>query len=142
MLHLTDIHLQYWIGYRHQKLIRTIRRLQPDIILITGDMVDQFGNPKLLDKFLPLLPADSPKVAILGNHDHKADHYIQNWRGRYQSGNVDLLVNESKVYWVRGIRLMVTGLDDFIESQSDAEKALADVGREEHHFLLIHSPTQ
>lgn len=37
---------------------------------------------------------------------------------------------------------MITGLDDFIEGDASFKDAVKNVGREENHILLIHSPKQ
>lgn len=142
LLLLSDLHFkqQLWPFYR--KLARKINELQPDIILIAGDVVDQHGNKKPVNQFFNLLNEQIPKIVILGNHEHKSEVSIQSIKRIYQQHHCDLLVNESKVYKIKGSSLTVTGLDDFIEGSANIEKAVKNVGREAHHILLIHSPLQ
>lgn len=141
ILHLTDLHLGK-VKKRHKKLAATIHKINPDIIFITGDALDQHGKSDYLNDFLALLPLATPKAAILGNHDHKAEASTEELRNIYQAYNADLLMNESKAYTIKGYQIMVSGLDDFIKGKSDFYKAVRNVGREKHHFTLIHSPLQ
>jgi hypothetical protein len=53
-----------------------------------------------------------------------------------------LLKNETRQLRVQNTLLTITGLDDFIMSESCLQDALNGTGKEEHHFMLIHSPLQ
>lgn len=139
---LTDLHLKSFLFPYFRKLAKTISELQPDLLLITGDTLDSTGNVPLMNKFLDLIPQSTAKVAIPGNNDYKADRNLKGVESAYKKHHVDFLLNESKAYTLKGTRIMVTGLDDFIEGESHFKTAIKDVGREEHHLLLIHSPLQ
>lgn len=139
---LTDLHLKHILFPYYRKLADRVNQLQPDLILITGDTLDSTGEVKLMDEFLSLLRQDTKKVAIPGNNDYKADRSLEEVKRAYEKHNCDFLVNESKAYKLQGTRLMVTGLDDFIEGESHFKAAVKNVGREEHHLLLVHSPLQ
>lgn len=95
-----------------------------------------------MEEFFSLLHQPIKKVAIPGNNDYKAEASLDKLRKVYEAHNCDFLVNESKAYTIQGNKVMVTGLDDFIEGEGHFKDAVQDVGREEHHLLLIHSPLQ
>lgn len=142
LLLLTDLHFRENLWPYHYKLANTVNELQPDLILITGDTLDRTGKICPMDKFFSLLDRDIPKVAIPGNHDYKAEVDISLLEDIYQKYNCRLLINETEAFELKGKRLVVTGLDDFIESESQFREAVKEVGNEEHHLLLIHSPLQ
>ncbi|MBD0258304.1 MAG: metallophosphoesterase [Cytophagales bacterium] len=142
LLHLSDLHLRYHLGPRHLRLLETVRRLRPDLILLTGDAVDQWGTAFPLDRFLQGLPAEVPKAAILGNHDYKSGIDIPTFRRLYAHYNGALLVNESVTYAFGNTRLVVTGLDDGLRGVPDLARAVRELGATEHHLVLIHRPLQ
>ncbi|WP_345268683.1 metallophosphoesterase [Nibrella viscosa] len=142
LLLLTDLHLEKIVDSRYTRLAETINQIQPDLILMAGDSVDADGKNQPLDEFLNLLPKQIPKVAILGNHEYKADISLDALRNVYRKHNGDLLVNESKAYDIQGTRFMITGLDDMLNGDANLFQALENVGSERHHLALIHSPLQ
>ncbi len=139
---LTDLHIRQFLLPQYHRLAAKVNELQPDLIIITGDTLDSTGKVEPMDEFLSLLHRHTTKVAIPGNNDYKADRSLQHVKAAYEKHHVDLLVNKSKAYTVRDTRIMVTGLDDFIEGDSRFKAAVKEIGREEHHLLLIHSPLQ
>jgi predicted MPP superfamily phosphohydrolase len=142
LLLLTDLHFRA-TTQRLQNLVYTINSIQPDIILIAGDILDEHTQEITpLNDFLQLIDKNIPKVAILGNHDHKSDVGIEDFNEAFSEYNCHLLINKTQEFDIRGNIITVTGLDDFIESRGDIVKATEGVGRKEHHFLLLHSPLQ
>jgi hypothetical protein len=46
------------------------------------------------------------------------------------------------VFTLKGARVVVTGLEDFIEGYPSVINAFDEIGTEENHLLLVHSPLQ
>src|SRR3712207_2688240 len=67
LLLLTDLHLRKKLWPFHKRLARKINHLSPDLILISGDVVDMTGHSEPVRRFFSLIHS-IPKVAILGNH--------------------------------------------------------------------------
>jgi predicted MPP superfamily phosphohydrolase len=142
LLLLTDLHFRA-TTQRLQNLAYTVNSIQPDLILIAGDILDEHTQEITpLKDFFQLIDKRIPKVAILGNHDHKSIVDLGDYYDAFSEINCHLLVNKTKEFDVRGNTITVTGLDDFIESRGDIVKATEGVGRKKHHFLLLHSPLQ
>lgn len=139
---LTDLHFRATLWPYYRRLAEKVNCIRPDLILISGDSLDSSGELRPLNKFFALLHPGIQKVAIPGNHDHKAGESLTDLKKVYQQHNCDLLLNTSKVYNLQGERIVITGLDDFIEGESNFSKAVKDLSREDHHFLLVHSPLQ
>lgn len=141
ILLITDLHLQK-LTKTYKRLAKKVNSINPDLIFFGGDTVDQWGTVKAADDFLKLLNHRIPKVAILGNHERAANVDISELKQTYKRYNTDLLINKSKAYWIKGKRIMVTGVDDIVFGCPNFKKAVKKVGWEENHFVLIHSPFQ
>ena len=105
-------------------------------------MLDAKGNIDVLERVFRSIQRHIPKAAILGNHDHVNKAHNQNIAAVLARNNGQLLVNRSHAFELSGERILITGLDDFIESNHDFTKAVKNVGKEKHHLLLLHSPLQ
>ena len=82
----SDIHLGPTNGVRHiQRIVKKINRLNPDIILLPGDVMDGELDPVIrrdLGSYLRKLEAQYGVYAILGNHEYiggmeRAATYLQ-----------------------------------------------------------------
>jgi predicted MPP superfamily phosphohydrolase len=142
ILLLTDLHFVKHFNTFQRRLARKINELNPEMILVAGDTIDQDGKPGPARAFFSMVNKAIPKFAILGNHDHVNKVSIDTLRSIYEENNGHLLVNETKQLQVNGARFTITGLDDFMEGESCVADAVRNVGKEEHHLLLVHSPLQ
>ena len=142
LLFLTDLHFKRFLDPSYKKLARKINVINPDLIMISGDLIDEDGIYYPAKDFFSMINAAIPKVGIMGNHDHKNRVRLETYKQLYAAHNGFLLQNQSLALTIRGARLMVTGMDDFIEGHPCFFRAINSVGREENHLLLIHSPMQ
>lgn len=127
-----------------KKLIKTINSLHPDIIVFTGDLID---NPKDLQKgeelpiieTLQTLQAPLGKFWIYGNHDH----------GGYGTEIIRHLMDESGFILLQNSHIKIThqnqslilaGIDDLMLGRPNIEKALANVSPDLFTILLAHEP--
>ena len=73
ILHLTDLHLKPAWYRAYDNLLQEIREKQPDVILFTGDLIDDKRDHRpalpVLHKFIEHLESRLGTFAILGNHD-------------------------------------------------------------------------
>ena len=139
---LADLHFKHTLLPHYERLANKLNQIQPDLLLIAGDTIDSTGEMEPVRKFFGLLDQDMKKVAILGNNDYKAGPGVDSLSRVLGQYNCELLRNKSKSYLLRGEKVVVTGLDDVLESESEFREAVKDVGREKYHLLLIHSPLQ
>lgn len=135
---LSDLHLRA-IGHHEERIAHAVGELNPELILITGDIVDRDNNLELVDRFLALLPPVQ-KIAITGNREHLSGVDMVELARVYAKWNGRLLRNASTDVWFGSNRLMVTGLDDLVAGQPDTMAAFADVGVCRNHLLLAHCP--
>ena len=109
LLQLSDLHDKV-LGKNNKRLLDKIEKINPDIILLTGDTVTTGGkNLKRTCAFLRLLTASYPVVGILGNHEQRGDAQ-ERIEGAMAGAGVDLLINEEKEYEIKGTKLSILGL--------------------------------
>lgn len=79
---LTDVHLNHYPFDENDAIIlsdieRTIEKLQPDLIMITGDVVNTYKNPEerfIFKAFFEFLNRFAmPKAITYGNHDSESE---------------------------------------------------------------------
>ncbi len=148
VLHLSDFHLRKNSkGKKLFKFVRNLRRLDLDLILITGDLVESDKNVEYLIEMLSPLRARYGKYAVLGVHDHynKAVlEFLKNMfkrKRRYKKENdvaflkkrlgdigIEVLINKGKKINIDGNgvgSIEIVGLDDPIIEKIDIAKAFS-----------------
>lgn len=136
---LSDLHLQR-VAEHEQRVAQAVKKVDPKLLLITGDSIDNRRNLHLLDAFLALLDRDLPKYAILGNWEHACRVNRERLRDVYAAHGCQLLVNESAVHDHDGRELLITGLDDLLEGRPRVADALRGVAPRPDHLILAHCP--
>ena len=127
-----------------KKLIKTINSLHPDIIVFTGDLID---NPKDLQKgeelpiieTLQTLQAPLGKFWIYGNHDH-GGYGTEIIRHLMDVSGFILLQNSHIKITHQNQSLILAGIDDLMLGRPNIEKALANVSPDLFTILLAHEP--
>ena len=92
IIHISDIHSGSWAGNPQalQKAVNLINAQQPDLIVFTGDLVNNLATE--LDEFMPVLSQLKAKdgvYSVLGNHDYSM--YIPWESPEKQQENLDAL---------------------------------------------------
>ena len=139
IVQLTDLHLRV-VGGHEREIAEAVTELRPDLVVLTGDSIDQRGRLPQLSEFLGLLPRHSLGLAILGNWEHWGNVDLRALRSTYERHGVQLLQNESVVLSFPAGPLLVTGLDDLVGGRPDPVVALRDVRPQPNHLLLAHCP--
>jgi len=111
----------------------------PDLIVITGDLVDRWLRRPLmpLAETLSVLHAPLGVWASLGNHDHSRFGDLRPLERALEAAGIGLLVN-------RGVRvredLFLAGVDDYANGEPDLDRALHGAPGEAASLLLCHHP--
>ncbi|MFA1818884.1 metallophosphoesterase [Virgibacillus oceani] len=138
VLQISDLHSKV-IGKDNKKLIQSIKNLNADIIVITGDLIDRstynFNEILTLNK---KISAFSTKIFFVsGNHEWGNPNYTYFLNG-LRERNVTILNNQNTQITNEQI---LAGIDDASTGHEDMEKALSGLGKGHYTLMLSHTPT-
>ena len=144
LIQFSDTH----IGYQYtmdqlKKLITRINGLNPDMIVFTGDLLDDprhFTEKTRLISMLSKLNAPQGKFAVYGNHDHGgygSDLYKQIME---QSGFTLLLNTSANIKLLDGSSIWIAGIDDAMLGKPDLNASMVEIPKNSYTILLSHAP--
>jgi predicted MPP superfamily phosphohydrolase len=157
IIQISDIHLGSW-NNRYKKFNRVIQltnRQNADIIVFTGDMVNNYAEETAgWSPFFLQLEAKNAKFAIKGNHDYgdytdwdtfdKRNNNNLRINQSFENFKFKLLLNEH-VYLKKGTdSICLVGVENFggkrTSNYSDLQKALQNTYPNDIKILLSHDP--
>lgn len=139
LIQISDLHIRE-IGAPLRRLAERINEIGPELILFTGDSIDDPKKMHVLNAFLRLLDPDTQKAAILGNWEYWGKIDKAEIAYTYNDHKCDLLINDSRRYHFGSRTVTVTGVDDYIAGNADIDIATRTVEAPETHVILNHCP--
>ncbi|MFJ5713489.1 metallophosphoesterase [Neobacillus sp. NPDC093127] len=144
IVQFSDTHLGFQYNLtQFKKLINKINKLQPDVILFTGDLMDEPNKYREMNQLVPLLEqlhAPLGKFCIFGNHDH-GGYGSEIYRNIMETTNFTVLLNESTAIKRKdGGSIYLLGIDDAMLGKPDLPLALKNVPDNRFTILLSHAP--
>jgi len=143
--HLTDLHSKKF-GKGQQKLIGMVMSYGPDLIAVTGDMVNgRESTQKDLDESVELLSAlndYAPVVYVSGNHEHRLEpDRLAAYRKNMARHRITVLANEMISVQTAGQIVTVLGMDEDEENPVDKHTLMRDFEVQDgFRLLLCHYP--
>ncbi|MBE7366871.1 metallophosphoesterase [Ramlibacter pallidus] len=146
IVQISDIHVGPTIKHGYlQKIVDRVNALQPDIVAVTGDLVDG-SVPELREHVAPLaqLRARHGVYFVTGNHEYYAG--VHAWVQEVQRLGLRVLHNEHVVLRHGDAPLVLAGVTDFTGGhfdaghRSDPEAALRGAPAGAARVLLAHQP--
>jgi len=112
MVHISDTHLPR-MATMGSYLVYEIRKLEPDLIFMTGDIVDRPATVKTsgMKQLCKKLAKIAPTYAISGNHEATSGQ-MEDWYKVLQDTNVTLVDNRHFIIEKEGDKLAIIGLED------------------------------
>lgn len=147
MLQLTDIHASRLLtGDWVRKVVAESNALKPDLVVITGDLIDGTVTARA-DDFRPLggLQAPDGVIAITGNHEYYAQ-YTQ-WMQAFRGLGMQVLENTHTEVRRGDAALTIAGVTDPVAArydlpQPDLAAALQGADPQAPVILLDHRPRE
>ncbi|MFO7658322.1 MAG: metallophosphoesterase [Bacteroidales bacterium] len=158
LVHISDIHLGSWYGKEKQmvKAVDLINNLQPDLILFTGDLVNNFSEEVngWVD-ILGRLKARFGKYSVLGNHDYgdywewsDSQEKVKNQEflaDAHRKAGFRLLINQSETISANGYEIGIVGVENWgkppFMQYGDLKKAMKGMKPVPFKILLSHDPS-
>lgn len=148
IIHISDIHYGRITSTKMiKKIIKEVNLIKPDIIVITGDLIDKDAtltekDISFLKDSLAKLESKYGKYSIYGNHD--ITYSREKIEEIYKYSNFKLLVNDYDIiYGKRNEALFIGGLDSLLEGEQNIEKTMSYFNDHEdilYKILLVHEP--
>ncbi|NLV89001.1 MAG: metallophosphoesterase, partial [Tissierellia bacterium] len=107
---ITDLHSQKY-GEKQDKIREKIEAENPDIIALAGDIVDDSGRIEGVKLFIEAIKDIAPIYYVTGNHEIRTGE-VDKIKGLFRSLGVNVLENSLQKVNVRGVDLIVAGVDD------------------------------
>ncbi len=150
---ISDLHAGIRRGgaFGVKRVVDEANALQPDIVVLLGDMVHKGRHAS---RYLPLLAELEARDGIwatLGNHEHafvwhsrylRPSHgpSVEQWRRMYAEAGIELLVNEAIPLEKGGSGIWLVGVDDAYSGCDDLPTALDSVQKNDFCLAITHSP--
>jgi predicted MPP superfamily phosphohydrolase len=145
IVHLSDLHSKSF-GENQKRLVDKVKRLEPDIIVFTGDLVDRkCYDEKTSLALMEQLIYIAPLYYVTGNHEW--------WSGRFASLEdkliqlgVNVLRNTHEKMTRESSHITIVGIDDPASSneigiiENELQKSLGGVDDSSFKVLLSHRP--
>ncbi|MFD0699051.1 metallophosphoesterase [Paenibacillus sp. GCM10027628] len=141
----SDIHLGNIVGNRHlRKLVDQVNRLQPDLILLPGDIIDDDIAPFIrydMGRLMGQLQAPLGIYAVLGNHEYIGGHipaFVEQMKG------IGIRVLMDEVVHIADRLYIVGRKDKTVERTADGRKPLIalleEVKAQQPIIVMDHQP--
>lgn len=147
---LSDLHMKF-LYISPERIRRILAEQRPDLLLIAGDVIDGARHIAQAEHWLRALQCACPILVCPGNHDNRLFNRNPSSRRAYvdmlERVGAGWLCNESRLFTLKGSRLLLTGLDEPGRGRPDIAKAIRDRAEavdspEVHttHLLMTHNP--
>ncbi len=149
--HVSDLHNEEF-GESNERLLTLLKESEPDIIVITGDIMDSRKTDlTVADEFVKNALSIAPVYYVSGNHEARIVEYPA-FRENIISYGAVVLSNESAVIERDGETINLLGIDDpavysggkYATSKDDEaatiQSAIESIKGEGYNILLSHRP--
>lgn len=145
LVQLTDLHASRLLQAPWMNaVVEKTNALQPDLTVITGDLVDGTPEARQADvQPLKRLQARHGVYAIPGNHEYYADY--ASWLTAFHKLALPMLLNQSVTITHQGASFVLAGVTDtiapnFDQTPPDLKAALRNAPANQPIILLAHRP--
>ncbi|QSX05143.1 metallophosphoesterase [Sedimentibacter sp. zth1] len=142
VVQFSDTHISEYFGIEElRNIVNKINLLNPDIILFTGDLIDNYNKyniePTEISNVLSKLNATYGKFCVYGNHDYGGGAVsiykeIMNDAGFYLLINNTIKLDE--------LNLTITGLDDAIFGYPNLDSLHKYIEENNYNIIICHEP--
>ncbi|MBN2341247.1 MAG: metallophosphoesterase [Deltaproteobacteria bacterium] len=143
---ISDIHIGLTIGKDWlEKIVRQVNELNPDLIVITGDLIDGYVD-SLCEEVAPLQFLNAPHGVFFVTGNHEYYFKAHQWISHLKKMNINVLENRSVRIENESEHFVLAGVNDYHASSSpekegpDLQKALANRPSDSEVILLCHQP--
>lgn len=112
IVHLSDLHGHEY-GAGNEELLSLVAEQEPDLIVITGDLIDQDSQLQMIPALARGLSAIAPTYYVTGNHEWSVGTgMVKQLKGTLAQCGVTPLSNEYGILERNGDKIVLAGVDD------------------------------
>ena len=112
IVHLSDLH-GHGYGEGSADLLARVREQKPDLIVVTGDLIDQEGQMQMIPALAKGLAAVAPTYYVTGNHEWGlGTARVKELKALLSQCGVTPLTNQYEILERNGARIVLAGVDD------------------------------
>ena len=138
---LTDFHgCDY--GPDGERLVQAVKELQPDAILLVGDMFSADGDPEEELRMFRRLDSIAFTYYVTGNHEYW-EYHVPHLLNRIRDTGVTVLDQNCVELVADGQSINFCGIPDpyaYVDTQDALNKAAGDISHPAFTILLAHRP--
>lgn len=140
IVHLSDLHGHQY-GEDSGELLDRVREGSPDLIVVTGDLIDQQSQLAMVPALARGLAAVAPVYYVTGNHEWAlGTGAVRELKNVLSQCGVTVLSNQYQILERDGARIVLAGVDDpngYADQTSPEELAAAIQADEPGMFTLL-----
>ena len=143
IVHFSDLHYGMTVDFKYmERLVNEINILKPDVVLFTGDLIEdgyklKKNEKEKLIKYLSDINSTYGKYAIIGNHDYFNEDFqsiITNSGFTYLNNSYDIIYKEDN-------SILIYGVDDAIYSTPVYDLLNeSELKNTDYKIMMIHEP--
>ena len=147
IVHLSDLHGHEY-GEGNADLISRVAAEKPDIIVMTGDLIDRAAQLEMIPALADGLSAIAPTYYVTGNHEWATGtNTVRALKPLLAEHGVTVLTNRYEILERNGDRIVLAGVDDpnGFGDQKTPEALAAEIAEEQpglYTILLAHRNTE
>ncbi len=126
-----------------KKTVAKINEQAPDIIIFTGDLIDnnkEYEETEAITRELSALKAKICKVAVYGNHDHGGNG-TRRYKMIMEGSGFILLDNSSYIVELEANqKINIMGIDDLLLGRPDIKKTTRNINKDHYNIFISHAP--
>ncbi|MGL4338100.1 MAG: metallophosphoesterase [Turicibacter sp.] len=144
IVQFTDTHLgDFYSIEQLQKLVDKINEQNPDVVVFTGDLIDEaheYEDIHSISVVLEDIKASLGKFAIWGNHDYGggAQRHYENIMN--EAGFTVLRNEVETIQTSRNLSISISGLDEVMMGHPDFNLINENLSQDNFNLLILHEP--
>lgn len=152
IVHISDLHNKEF-GKNQKNIINEIDKINPDIIVITGDIIDSYDTRvDIAAEFVHGISKIAPVYYVPGNHESRLLDAYSSLKTQMKSAGVHILENSRTNITIKNDRINLIGISDpsfeylrFLDDKTDEEIVSENLekltsGLNGYTILLTHRP--
>lgn len=139
---ISDLH-NCLFGEENEKLLNVLSEAEPDIIVMTGDIIDSYKTDVDVSiAFVREAVKIAPCLYVMGNHENRVPEDYKKLRAAMTEAGVEVLENKSYTLEKEGESITFIGLCDFVYDSPHLLPTLKELSEEAegYRIVLSHKP--